>query len=76
MTPICSIDVIEFYSDHLAVRLDAWKVRILKEYKKMYKLEEMPKAPVTRPLEAAPEAAPPPAHPVYSENFGEQAGAF
>ena len=36
---IYSIDVIEFYSNHLAVHLDASKKRILEEYKKKYELE-------------------------------------
>ena len=36
---LCLIGVIELYSNHLAVHIDASKERILKEYRKMYKLE-------------------------------------
>ena len=35
------IDVIELYSDNIIVHLDASKKRILKEYKKKYKLEDI-----------------------------------
>ena len=68
---LCSIDVIELYSDHLAVCIDASKERILKDYKKNYKLVEMLCARVTRPLAAEYTAAAPPAHPAHSKNFGE-----
>ena len=36
---LCLIDVIEFYSAHLFVHLDASKDRILEDYKKKYELE-------------------------------------
>ena len=68
---LCSIGVIELYSNHLAVHLDASKERILEEYKKNYELEEMPRARVTRPLAEAP-ADDPPACPDFPKNFGEQ----
>ena len=41
---VCLIDVIEFYRDHLAVHINASKERIFEDYKKNYKLEEMPRA--------------------------------
>ena len=47
---LCSINLIELYSDNIIVHLDASKKRILKEYKKKYKIEEMPRAHITRPL--------------------------
>ena len=67
------MDIIELYSDHLAVHLNASKERILNEYKKMHELEERPRARVTCPLEAAPAAAITHAHPAHSKNFGERA---
>ena len=66
---LCLINVIELYSNYIAVHIGASKERILEEYKKKYELEEMPSARVNRPLAAAPAAAPPPDFP---ENFGEQ----
>ena len=47
---LCSIGVVEFYSNHIVVHLEASKERILGEYKKNYKIEEMHRARVTRPL--------------------------
>ena len=47
---LCSISVVEFYSNHIVVHLEASKERILGEYKKNYKIEEMHRARVTRPL--------------------------
>ena len=35
----CSINVIKFYSDHIAVHLDTSKERLLEEYQNNYKLE-------------------------------------
>ena len=60
------------YRDHIDVHLDASKEIILEEYKKIYKLKEMPRACVTRPLAEATSATPPSAHPDTSENFGER----
>ena len=40
----CSVDDIEFYSNHLAVHINASKERLLKEYHKQYDIEEMPTA--------------------------------
>ena len=69
---LCSIDVIELYSNHLSVHTDTSKERILKEYKKTYKPGEMPRARVTLPLAAAPAAATTSDHPAHSEKFGER----
>ena len=69
----CSIDVIELYSDHTAVRLDASDEIILEEYKRKYELKEMPSAHVTCPLTAATLAGPPSDRPSPSKNFGERA---
>ena len=50
----CSIEVIQFYSDYLAVHLDASKNRLLKEYKKNTKSKKSPgpasPAPWHKPL--------------------------
>ena len=54
------------------MHLGASKERILEEYKKKYKLEEMPSAGVTRPLVESPAAAPS-ARPARPKNFGERA---
>ena len=53
------------------MHIDASTERILKEYKKKYELEEMPRARVTCPLEVSSVAAPS-ALPDCPENFGEQ----
>ena len=45
----CLVDVIELYSDHIALHLNTSKERLLEEYQKRYKLKEMPTARVTRP---------------------------
>ena len=45
----CSVDLVELYSDHLAVHLTASKERLLEEYQKRYEIEEMPTVRVTRP---------------------------
>ena len=68
---LCLIEVIEFYINHIAVHLEISKERTLKEYKKKYELEEMPRAYVTCPLATAPAAAPPD-RPACPKNFGEQ----
>ena len=44
----CSVDLVELYSDHLAVHLNASKENLLEEYKKWYEIKEMPTARVTR----------------------------
>ena len=44
-----SVDVIELYSNHLAVHLNASEKNLLEEYQKRYKIEEMPTACVTCP---------------------------
>ena len=36
---LCSIDIIELYSNNLAVHLDVSNERIFKEYKKKYEIE-------------------------------------
>ena len=59
------------YINNLAIYLDASKERILKEYKKNYKLEKIPRARVTCPLASAPADATP-AFPTHTEKFGEQ----
>ena len=69
----CSIDIIELYSNHIALHLNASKERLLDDYKKKYKLEDMPIARVTRPQAAATSDAPTPAQSATSETFGERA---
>ena len=64
--------VIELYSNHLAIHIEASKERILKETKKKYEIEEMPRARVTCPLTSEISATPPSAYPSQSENFGER----
>ena len=59
----CSVDVIELYSNHLGVHLNASKERLLEEYQKRYELEEMPTAPVNRPQATVTPAAPPTSQP-------------
>ena len=69
----CYVDVIELYSNHLAVHLNASKDILLKEYQKRYELKEMPTARVTRPQAIDTSSVPPNAPPAASENFGERA---
>ena len=69
---LCLINVIELYSNHIAVHLDSSEERILEEYKKMYYLEKMNSARVTCPLAAAPMAATPPARLDSPKNFRDQ----
>ena len=45
----CSVDVIELYSDHIAVHLIVSNERLLVECQKRYEPKEMPTARVTRP---------------------------
>ena len=54
-----STNIIALHSNHLVVHLNDSKKIILKEYKKKYKLDEMPRARVTWPLSAATADAPP-----------------
>ena len=68
----CLIDFIELYSDHIAVHLNALKERLLKDYQKRYKLEEMPTARVTRPQATDTSSLPLIAPPNVSESFGER----
>ena len=44
----CSVELVELYSDHLAVHLNSSKENLLEEYKKRYEIEEMLTARVTR----------------------------
>ena len=69
----CLIDIIELYSDHITVHLNASKDRLLEEYQKKYKLEDMPTVRVARPQDTATSAAPHPAQPAPSETFVERA---
>ena len=69
----CSVGIIDFYSDNLDVHLNALKERLLEEYQKMYELEEMPTARVTRPQATDTSSVPPNAPPAASETFGERA---
>ena len=69
----CSVDVIELYSNHLDVHLNALKERLLEEYQKMYELKEMPTARVTQPQATDISSVPPNAPPAASETFGERA---
>ena len=68
----CLVDVIELYSDHIAVKLNALEERPLKEYKKIYELEEMPIARVICPQATDTSSVPPNAQPSLSENFRER----
>ena len=58
------------YSNHLAVHIDALNKRILEEYKKNDKLEEITRAHVTHPLAELPAAYL--AFPTIPGNFVEQ----
>ena len=69
----CSVDVIELYSDHLAVHLVASKERLPVKYQKIYELEEMPTASITYPQATVNPDAPPTPQPAASETFGERA---
>ena len=66
----CSVDVIELYSNHLAVHLNASKERLLEEYQKIYEVKEMPTARVTRPQATDTSSIPHIAPPAASEKFG------
>ena len=69
----CSVDLVELYSDHLAVHFKASKENLLKEYKKRYEIEEMPTARVTRPQATATPAVSLIAPPAANENYGQRA---
>ena len=69
----CSVDLVELYSDHLAVHLNAPKENLLKEYKKRYEIEEMPTARVTRHQAPATLAVSLPAPPAANENYRQRA---
>ena len=69
----CSVDLVELYSDHLAVHLNASKENLLEEYKKRYEIKEMPTARVTRHQAPATSAISLPAPPAANENYGQRA---
>ena len=69
----CSVDLVDMYSDHLAVHLNASKENLLKEYKKRYEIEEMPTARVTSHQATATPAVSLPAPPAASENSRQRA---
>ena len=69
----CSVDVIELNSNPLAVHLTDSKESLLEKYQKLYELEEMPTARVTRPQATVTPAVPPIAQPAASETFGDRA---
>ena len=68
----CSIDLIELYSNHLAVHLTASKESLLEEYQKRYDIEEMPTSRVTRPQATTTPAVSLIAPPIASETFGQR----
>ena len=69
----CSIDIIEFYSDHIAVHLNASEERHLKEYQeKKYGIEEMPTMRVIRPQATSTPYVPPHVQPAPIETFWER----
>ena len=69
----CSVDLVELYSDHIAVHLNASKENLLEEYKKRYEIEEMPTTRVTRHQAPATSAVSLPAPPAANENYGQRA---
>ena len=68
----CSVDLVELYSDHLAVHLNASKEKLLEEYKKIYEIKEMPTARVTRHQATATPAVSLIAPPAATENYGQR----
>ena len=68
----CSVDLIELYSDHLAVQIVASKERLINKYQKRYELEEMPTARVSRPQATDTSSVSPIAQPAASENVGQR----
>ena len=69
----CLIDIIELYSNHIVVHLNASKERLLEEYKKKYELKDMHIARITRPQATSTSSTPPPAQYAPSETFRERA---
>ena len=65
----CSVDLVELYSNHLAVHLNASKENLLEEYKKRYEIEEMPTVRVTRHQATATPAVSLPAPPAATSLF-------
>ena len=70
------MEIIELYSYHIAVHLNASKERLLEENKKKYELEDMPTARVTRPQATPNSAVPPHAQPAPSETLESGTGNF
>ena len=68
----CSVYVMELYSNHISIHLNALKERLPEKYRKRYELEEMPTARVTRPQAIDTLYVPTKAQPSPSENFGER----
>ena len=64
----CSVDLVELYSNHLAVHLNALKENLLEEYQKRYEIEEMTTARVTHPQVTATPAVSFIAPPASTEN--------
>ena len=69
----CSVYLVDLYSDHLAVHLNASKENLLEEYKKRYEIEEMRTARVTRHQATDTPAVSLPAPPAANENYGQRA---
>ena len=65
----CLVDVIELYSNHITVHINASKERLLEEYQKRYDLEEMPTTRVTCPQATDTLSVPRNSQPSPSENF-------
>ena len=66
-------DLVELYSDHLAVHLNASKENLLEEYKKQYKIEDIPTSRITRHQGTATPTVCLPTPPAANENYGQQA---
>ena len=69
----CSVDLVELYSNHLAVHLNASKENLLEEYKKRYEIEEKLIARVTRHQATATLAVSLIAPPAATEKYGQRA---
>ena len=69
----CSVELVELYSDHLAVYLNASNENLLEEYKKRYKIENMPTVRVTRPQATATSSVSPITPHAATENYGKRA---
>ena len=68
----CSVDLVELYSNYLAVHLNASKENLLEEYKKRYEIEEMTTARVTFHHTIATTAVYLPAPPAANENYEQR----